>query len=388
MPVTAEAVVIGGGVMGCSILHALGRRGLANALLLERDVLASGSTGRSQGILRMHYSNEVTTRLAWESLRTFKFFDEMVGGPSAYAKAGYLLIVGPNERQALVENVDAQQALGVRTDVLTAAQAQDVAPAVAVAEEESCAYESESGYADPYLVTHGYAAAARRLGATIRTSTPATGIQVKDGRVARVTYPDGEVSTPIAVVAVGPWSKELSRPLGVELPLETVRHQVVMLRRPRQHVFTHPVIGDVPNGFSARPDLGDVTLVATGETEHAAPDDYNQGVNMSAVAQVTAGLVSRMPGMRDSIFRGGWSGLFTTTPDWHPIIDAVPGIEGLYVAAGFSGHGFKLAPMVGVTMAEMVVDGAASSVDVTGLRLGRFEDGALLGSRYGMRVLA
>ena len=224
MPVTAEAVVIGGGVMGCSILHALGRRGVTNALLLERDVLASGSTGRSQGILRMHYSNEVTTRLAWESLRTFKFFDETVGGQSGYAKAGYLLVVGPDERQALTENVRFQQSIGVRTEVLSPSQAQDIAPAVAFAEDETCAYEPKSGYADPYLVTHGYAAAARGLGSTIRTSTPATGIEIDHGRVAGVTHSGGEVSTPIAVVAVGPWSKELLRPLGVDLPLETVRH--------------------------------------------------------------------------------------------------------------------------------------------------------------------
>lgn len=374
--------------MGCSILHALARRGLKETVLLERDALSSGSTGRSQGILRMHYSNEVTSRMAWESLQVFKFFEEAVGGPSGYVKAGYLLVVDQGDRGALEENVATQKEVGIRTEVVSADRVRDIAPAFSVQDDEAFAYESESGYADPYLVTHAYAAAAKDLGAEVHVSTPVTGVEVVGGRVAAVLTPSGKITTRVAVVVAGPWSRPFLESLGIEVPLETVRHQVIMYRRPRHHIFTHPVIGDVVNSFSARPDVGDVTLVALGEEERAGPETYNQGVDMPVVEDVSARLVRRMPGMEEAVFRGGWSGLFTTTPDWHPVLDAVPGIEGLYVSVGFSGHGFKLAPMVGVAMAEMVLDGHASTIDVSELGLGRFDDGAMLRSRYGMSVLA
>ena len=385
---TADAVIVGGGVMGCSILHALARRGLRETVLLERGVLSSGSTGRSQGILRMHYSNEVTSRMAWESLRIFKSFDEEVGGSSGYVNAGYLLIVGQGDRASMEENAAMQRGVGVRTEVLSADRVRDVAPAFSVQDDEACAYEPESGYADPYLVTHAYAAAAKDLGGEIRVAAPVTGIQTAGGRVTGVMTNSGSISTRAAVVAAGPWSRPLLGAIGIEAPLETVRHQVVMLRRPRHRISTHPVVGDVVNSFSARPDAGGVTLVALGEEERAEPDSYDQGVDAGVVEDVLPRLVRRMPGMEEAVFRGGWSGLFTTTPDWHPILDAVPGIEGLYVAVGFSGHGFKLAPMVGVAMSEMVVDGRASTIDVSALGLSRFQDGARLRSRYGMSVLA
>ena len=239
MPDTADAVIVGGGVMGCSILHALVERGLAGSVLLEKDVLSSGSTGRSAGILRMHYSNEVTSRLAWESLKVFKYFDQVVGGSSGYVKAGYLLIVGPHDRAALEKNVRAQRQLDIRTDVLPADRVHDVAPAVAIGGAETCAYEPESGYADPYSVTHAYATRARERGASVRTGSPVTDVRVEQSRVTGVATAEGTISTRVAVVAAGPWARPLLDKLGVHAPLETVRHQVIMLRRPRHHIF-HP----------------------------------------------------------------------------------------------------------------------------------------------------
>ena len=115
---------------------------------------------------------------------------------------------------------------------------------------------------------------------------------------------------------------------------------------------------------------------------------YNQGVDMEVMAEALGRLTRRIPAMSDAYFRGGWSGLFTTTPDWHPILDAVPGIDGLYCAVGFSGHGFKLSPMIGVTVAELIVEGVAKTVDISPLRFSRFEEGDLLESSYRYRVLA
>ena len=388
MPHTAEAVVIGGGVMGCAILSNLAERGLSDAVLVERGVLAGGSTGRSQAILRMHYSNEVTTRLAWDSLDIFRNFGETVGAPSGYVKTGYFVIVGEEDRAAMEANVEMQRAVGVDTSLVTAEDVREIAPMIATADGEAFAYEPDSGYADPYSVTTGYANAAKERGARVLSETPALGIETDGGRVSAVLTERGRIETSIAVVAAGPWSGQFLKSVGVELPLRPIRHQVIMLRRPQDVVPDHPIIGDVVNDMSPRPDAGNLTLIGVGEDEYAEPDTFNQGVDMPMVERTFRKLVERMPGMSAALFRGGWSGLFTTTPDWHPILDRVDGIDGLYVAVGFSGHGFKLAPMIGVVMSELIAEGRASSVDISQLNMRRFDEGRPLRSRYSMQVLA
>ena len=384
----AEAVVIGGGVMGCGILYNLAERGVTDTVLLERDVLGSGSTGRSQAILRMHYSNEVTTRMAWDSLAIFRDFHEITGMPSGYTKTGYFVIVGPEDRAAMQENVTMQRAAGVDTSIVTAEDVQEIAPMVRTEDGESFAYEPESGYADPYSVTTGYANAARERGARILSESPAVGIEISANRVTAVLTESGRIETPIAVVAAGPWSGPLLASIGVEVPLRPIRHQVVMLRRPQDVVPDHPIIGDVVNDMSPRPDAGNLTLIGVGEDEEASPDTFNQGVDMPMVEATFEKLVQRMPGMAQALFRGGWSGLFTTTPDWHPVLDRVEGIDGLYIAVGFSGHGFKLSPMIGVVMSELITEGRATSLDISEMSLDRFAEGRLMRSRYSMQVLA
>ena len=384
----AEAVVIGGGVMGCSILYNLAERGVTDTVLLERDVLGSGSTGRSQAILRMHYSNEVTTRLAWDSLSIFRDFHEITGMPSGYTRTGYFVIVGTEDRDAMLENVSMQRASGVDTSIVTAEDVQEIAPMVRTYDGESFAYEPESGYADPYSVTTGYANAARDRGARILSESPAVGIEITANRVTAVLTENERIETPVAVVAAGPWSGPLLAAVGVDVPLRPIRHQVIMLRRPQDLVPDHPIIGDVVNDMSPRPDAGNLTLIGVGEDEEASPDTFNQGVDMPMVEATFEKLVKRMPGMSQALFRGGWSGLFTTTPDWHPILDRVEGIDGLYIAVGFSGHGFKLSPMIGVVMSELITDGKATSLDISEMALQRFSEGRLMRSRYSMQVLA
>ncbi len=384
----AEAVIIGGGVMGCGILYNLAERGVTDTVLLERDVLGSGSTGRSQAILRMHYSNEVTTRLAWDSLAIFKDFHEITGMPSGYTKTGYFVIVGPEDRDAMLDNVAMQRAAGVDTSIVTAEDVQEIAPMVRTYDGESFAYEPESGYADPYSVTTGYANAARDRGARILSESPAVGIEISANRVTAVLTENERIETPVAVVAAGPWSGPLLASIGVDVPLRPIRHQVIMLRRPQDIVPDHPIIGDVVNDMSPRPDAGNLTLIGVGEDEDALPDTFNQGVDMPMVEATFEKLVKRMPGMGQALFRGGWSGLFTTTPDWHPVLDRVEGIDGLYVSVGFSGHGFKLSPMIGVVMSELITQDRATSLDISEMSLSRFAEGRLMRSRYSMQVLA
>jgi len=385
---SADVVIIGGGVMGCSMLYNLARLGVTNSLLVERDVLGSGSTGRSQAICRMHYSNPVTASMAWESLKVFTNFDDAVGGSSGFVKTGYLVIVEDVDRPGLERNVAMQQELGINTSQVTAADLRELAPMLAVDETEALAWEPESGYADPYMLTTSYAARARDLGAEIMLRAPAQMIEVSGDRVRAVVTDQGRVETPIAVVAAGPWSKIELAKVGVDVPLVPVRHQVALLTRPLDRIPDHPIVGDIAQSLSFRPDGSSMTMLGVGEDEVADVDSYNQGVEMSGIADALGRMARRMPGMADSYVRGGWAGLFTTTPDWHPILDRVPGIEGLYCAVGFSGHGFKLSPMIGLAMAELIAQGRATSIDISPLRFTRFAEGDLLSSSFRYRVLA
>ena len=388
MKTTADVVVIGGGVIGTSILFNLGRLGVTDTLLLEKDVLGSGSTGRSQAICRMHYSNPVTAKMAWESLGIFTHFDDAVGGISGFVETGYLVVVKEEDSVGLSRNVAMLYQMGIDTMRVTAADLRDIAPMVSVSENEFMAWEPQSGYADTYMVTTSYGNRAKDMGAEIMLRNPATEIEVLGGRVKAVITAQGRVETPVAVVAAGPWSKMVLAQIGVDVPLVPVRHQVASLTRPVDKLPLHPTVGDIAQSFSFRPDGSSLTMMGFGDDEEADLETYNQGVDMDVMADALGRLTNRIPAMSDAYFRGGWSGLFTTTPDWHPILDAVPGIDGLYCAVGFSGHGFKLSPMIGVTMAELIVGGVSSSVDISPLRFSRFEEGDLLESSYRYRVLA
>jgi glycine/D-amino acid oxidase-like deaminating enzyme len=384
---TADAVIVGGGVMGCSILYHLAKLGLNRSLLVERDVLGSGSTGRSQTICRTHYSNPITATMAWQSLKVFSNFADIVGGTAGFVKTGYLVVVEDVDRPGLEQNIAMQQELGISTGLVTPDDVKELAPMVQVSPDEGLAWEPESGYADSYMVTSSFAARARELGAEIAMRMAATGIDVVGNRVRAVVTEQGRVETPVAVVAAGPWSRKLLAGSGTDVPLSTVRHQVASIIRPAERIPHHPIVGDIAQSFSFRPEGQAMTLVGFGEDE-ADPETYNQGVDLDQVPGVMERLVRRMPGMLDSFFRGGWSGLFTITPDWHPILDRVPGIDGLYCAVGFSGHGFKLSPAIGQAMAEVITQGQATSFDISPLRFHRFAQGDLMTSRYRYRVLA
>jgi glycine/D-amino acid oxidase-like deaminating enzyme len=311
----------------------------------------------------------------------------MVGGDAGFVKTGYLVVVGPDDQEGLKKNVAMQQGLGVSTGLVTADDLQDLAPMIRVTDGEGLAWEPESGYADSHQVTTSFAARAREMGAEVAMRTIAGGVEVSGSRVQAVLTSQGRVETPIAVVAAGPWSRPVLSGVGIDVPLATVRHQVASIIRPVNQIRYHPTVGDIAQSFSFRPEGSAMTLVGFGEDE-ANLADYNQGVDLDQMPEVMARLVNRMPAMSESFFRGGWSGLFTITPDWHPILDRLPGVDGLYCAVGFSGHGFKLSPAIGLAMAELITQGSAISVDLTPLRFGRFAEGDLLTSSYRYNVLA
>ena len=205
MPKTAEAVVIGGGVMGASILFSLVSRGVDGPELLERDTLESGSTGRSSGAVRMHYSTAVNADLAWQSLRVFQDWDDLVGaGDPAFVKTGYMVFAPPESIDGLEYNIAVQQSVGVDTSIVTREEARELGPYFHFGEDEAFAYEPESGHADPSGTGLAYATRAQELGAQVVLESPALDVEIRGGKVIAVTTANERYDTPIAVVATGP----------------------------------------------------------------------------------------------------------------------------------------------------------------------------------------
>ena len=389
MTSTADAVVIGGGVMGCSILYNLAARGLTDTVLLERELLGSGSTGRSSGVVRMHYSNEVHARMASQSLQIFRDFDQIVGGDCGLVETGFLIFANEDALPAFRANVAMQQGVGIKTSIIHLEDAQEIAPAFSMNDCAGIAYEPDSGYADPSGTAYAYAGRARELGAAIKLQTPATSVEVKDGRVVAVQTATERIETPLAIVATGPWSRKFLLGHGIDLPLEATRHEVIHLKRPMASLSYHPGAGDIANMIYFRPESTDLTLVGSGISEEVIEDPavYGPRPSQGFIQDVWARLAKRIPVMEDAEYSTGYAGLYTTTPDEHPVMDRVEGTDGLYVCTGFSGHGFKLSPMVGVLMAELILDGRATSIDISTLRMSRFKEGKLNQPSYGFKAL-
>ena len=383
-----DVVIVGGGVMGCSIQYNLADRGMNNSLLVEKNVLGSGSTSRSQAILRMHYSNPETAVMAWKSLKIFREFEEITGISSGFTETGYLLAVPEHYRKPMLENLVMQQQLDIDVAEVDFSFVEGLGFKTYPDEGEAYCWEPLSGFADPHSVTVGYADRSRALGSDIDIGNHVKGINIDRGRVVGVKTSTGDVHSDSVIVATGPWSRMLLSELGLDFGIKTVRHQVFLLDRGDEFVTPTPIIGDVNFGFSARPDIGNVIMVGVGEDEVVGPSEYNQSVDTEMLIKTQSSLARRIPGVLDATFVGGWSGLFTVTPDWHPILGKIDGIEGLYLAVGFSGHGFKLSPMVGQVMSDIVLGQTSKSIDVSALGADRFKKGQPMKSRYDMQVLA
>ena len=325
--------------------------------------------------------------MARDSLHIFNNFSEIVGGQSGFVNTGYIVVVNKSDEKGLNHNLRMQQELGINTSAIDTEQLGDIAPMIYTTGDELLAWEPDSGYADSYMVTTSFANRAREMGADIYLRNPVTGIEISNGAVKSVTTPDCTIETPKVIICSGPWSKEIMNSVNVEVPLSTVRHQIATIARPVDKIPNHPIIGDIAQSFSLRPEGTSMTLIGFGEDE-AQVDSYNQGVDLDNIPSVLSRLIHRMPDMDQAYFRGGWSGLFTITPDWHPILDEVPGVKGLYCAVGFSGHGFKLAPSIGEVMSKLVVGEEIFSIDINQLRFTRFEQNDVLTSSYHYNVLA
>ncbi len=382
---THDVIIIGAGIMGASSAFELAKRGLTVALV-DKGYVGHGPTGRSSAIIRQHYSNELTARMALHSLRVFQDFDERVGDECGFRRTGCLVLVEARDRAGLEANVALQQQVGIRTEVLSPEALREMMPNLATAGLVAAAHEPESGYADPHLTVNAYAQAARRLGAAVLPGTEVTGVRFEGGRVVAVETPDGRLAAPRVVNCAGAWGARVARMAGVEVPIDACRVQVAYFRRPPGHEVPHPVVLDFIHATYFRSEGDDLTLAGLVDPAEADavvdPDAYDEGVDFDFVSDVGERLVRRYPAMEQARSTGGYASLYAVTPDWHPVIDEVPAGSGFYVCSGFSGHGFKLGPAVGLMVADLVTGASAPVFDPYLFRLGRYGEDDPVRGRY------
>jgi len=372
---TADAVIVGGGVTGVSVAFHLAGIGIRRVVVLERAFLGAGGTGRSVGIIRQLYPTRETCQMVLRSLQVFQRFGDVVGGHSGYVGCGALIGVSTAMRPTLEKTLALQRTLGIRAEILAPADVAAVEPRIDTTGLGAVLHEPESGYGDPAAVTAGYAGAARRRGVVIEQGAEVTAIRRAGDRVVGVTLATGEeIDAPVIVNAAGLWSPRVARLAGVDLPIVIGRHPVFVVERGAAFGPPHAVYMDLAGGSYARPETGGLTLTGSltdDETQHPMdPDLLGSETGFEEAAPVLERTARALPRLADARLRSGYAGAFDITPDWMPILDE-SAVAGFFVAAGMSGHGFKLAPAVGEMMAARVA-GTASPVSLAPFRLARF----------------
>lgn len=382
----SDVIIIGAGVIGSSIAFNLARRGVTSVAVLDKGAVASGATGKSSACVRQHYSTEATARMVRRSIEVFENFDDAVGGTASFVKTGYLMGVAEHDHEALKRVVAMQQRVGIRTKLATPQEIKEVEPRVQVDDLVAGAFEPDSGYADPSDTTNSFMRRARELGVKLFQNTEVTGLKTAGGRISEVLTTRGVFSAPAVINAAGVWSDRIGAMVGIDIPITVCRHQIRLIKRPESAAAIHPMFYDFIHQFYSRPEGRDLTLIGTldpAEVEDRInPDDYPNAVDFDQTADVVGALCERFPAFEAGHLHSGYSGPFDVTPDWHPIMDEAPGVDGFYLALGFSGHGFKLAPAVGEMMAELVLHGKQAESDINVFRYSRFAENRPIRGMY------
>ncbi|MGH2538812.1 MAG: NAD(P)/FAD-dependent oxidoreductase [Candidatus Promineifilaceae bacterium] len=373
-PRSAEVVVIGGGVMGASAAYHLAAKGCRDVVLLEREpFFGQGATGRCAGGIRYQFSTEVNIRLSQLSLPMLARFEAEFGQPIDLRWCGYaFLLSDPADVERFQAAVALQNRLGVASEWLSGDEARRRLPQLAAGDILAATYHAGDGLCDPHGVVSGYIAAGWRLGVSALTDAPVSAIQTAAGRVVAVETPAGRIACGALVIAAGPWSAEVGRLAGLDVPVTPIR---------RQMLTTTP-LAEIPADFPFVVDFGQSLYfhregkgLLTGMSNPAQPAGFDQSVDEEWELTHTEAAIARLPLLARAGRRAAWAGLYEVTPDAHPLIGRAPELDNCYLLTGFSGHGFMHGPAAGLLAAEVALEGQASSLDIAALDPGRFGRG-------------
>jgi glycine/D-amino acid oxidase-like deaminating enzyme len=386
---TADVVIVGGGLEGAAAAWALSQRGVTNVLVLERNTVASGMTGKSSGIVRCHYGVSSLAAMATVGLEAFEMAEELFGHDIGFRQTGYVVGVGEPNVDSLRKSLAAQRAVGVQTEEIDADEVARLWPFADLTPFGAFAWEARGGYGDAYQTAQAFAVAARAAGVRIRQNAAVAELMIDDGRVAGVRLADGtEVSAGTVVVATGVWTGPFLAQHGIDLPLRVHREAVVMIAPgiDAAAVSRLPVFSDLVSLQYVRPEVGGDILFGNSdlhEDNDTDPDNYLNRATEEFVELTVDKVGTRFPGFTGAAIVSSYAGCYDVTPDWNPVI-SLGGLDGLVIAAGFSGHGFKISPAVGRLIADLVIDGRSTDprIPESDFRFSRFAEGDLLKTPY------
>ncbi|MEW5719782.1 MAG: FAD-dependent oxidoreductase [Chloroflexota bacterium] len=373
--IIADVIIVGAGIVGCSAAFQLARRKGLRVLVVEKGPLASGMTKRSGALIRAQYAHPTEAQLAVASAPFFQNWKEIVGGNCGFTQTGFVVVAAEAHASRLRDQVAQLQTLGANTRVLSRGELRDLQPATRVDDIALAAYEPNAGFADPVLATQTLAARAKELGATFRTGTMVKSIRVDFGRVVGVDTNIGLIEALNVVVAAGPWTDRLLKPLQVEIGIRAQRAEVAFFERPAELKTGHLAFEDWTTNAHFRPHTFGLTMAGLNAPQTNAdtnPDSFDESISPKYVTDLQQRLAARIPAMAHARYTRGHAGVYDMSPDGHTVLGRVPGVTGLFVAAGFSGIGFAIAPAVGACVSELVADGEARTVDVRALSVERF----------------
>lgn len=384
---TTDVVIVGGGLEGCSAAWSLSQLGITDVTIFERETVGSGGTGKSSGVVRCHYGVSSLAAMAARSLELFENAEGILGEPVGFHQTGYVVGVGPPNVDAIHASMEAQRAVGVHTEIIGRDDVQKLWPTADLEPFAVFAWEERGGYGDAYQTAQAFAAAARRRGVSLRQGSTVTEIITDNGRASGVRLADGSVvSAGTVVLAAGPWSVPLLVAQGIDLPITVHREQIVLID-PGQDLGDVPVFSDLVSLQYIRPEGSDGLILFGNsdltELEPADPDNYLNRATDDFLELTIDKVGARLPGLENPSIASTYAGCYDVTPDFNPVISRTP-VDGLITAAGFSGHGFKIAPAVGRLIADLVVDGISSDADIPAddFRLSRFAEGKPLTSPF------
>ena len=391
-----DAIVIGAGVIGSSVAYHLARLGAKKVLVLERLQIGSGTSTQSSGILRTHYSVIENVELARRSWSVFTNFSEYLSdeeAASGLVKCGYLICApdGP-KLSPLKSALQGQIDKGIEVQFLSQAEARDRLPIATFDDAALIGYEPEAGFADAYLVATSFARAARRLGVKIMEGVNVERLLVDNGKVCGVETSQGTFRSDTVISTQNIWATDIERWTGIPTPVVPERHTVLALDcAGAPYTFQMPVFKDLgsPGMLYCRSYGGNQMLVSEGIVGETlpAPDNEQGDISMDYIVEIGAQVAERFPAYEAAGLASSWTGVYDVTPDWNPVLGRVHGIEGLVVGYGFSGHGFKLSPAVGLVLAQSALR-LPTDVSLEPYALERFSTGHLLTGKYGLGAVS
>ncbi|HEY7729003.1 MAG TPA: FAD-binding oxidoreductase [Candidatus Eisenbacteria bacterium] len=369
----ADALIVGGGVIGASIAWHLTRRG-RKPVIFEKNLLGSGNTGRSAGGIRAQFTSEVNVRMSLYSIAFFERFREILNADAEFHQCGYLfLATTPELERHFVQRIEFQRRLGVDVSLLSREEVAKRWPFLRTEDVRNATWSPRDGVAGPYEVTIAFANAAKAGGAVFHEGVEAYSISARNGAVAGVRAADGTYESDVVIVAAGPDTPALVQPLGIDVPITPYRRHLYMTEPFPDVPDDIPLTIDSGTGLYFRKETGGLML---GMVDKADPPTTSLVVDEGYLEKLVEAALLRVPCLERASIMNGWAGLYDTSPDHHAILGRVEEVRGLFLAVGFSGHGFMHAPAVGAAVAELAVDGEARSVDVSPLSLNRFAAGA------------